>query len=447
MTDFRQVGSRLSSALGLTLWCFVASAGAQELPSLESYVKRPDPSFACTPIRLETLPAGTVDRLALTSQTWRGIPWKHNLTIYTPETVDHPDTVLLFITGGSTESQVRDRDHELAFTLAKLCGARVAVLPQVPNQPLLDGKSEDDLISHTFVEFMKTGEPDWPLLQPMAKSAVAAMNAVQHRGEQLGHPVKNFIVTGASKRGWTTWLAGAMDDRVIGIAPMVIPILNLKAQTEYQMASWGHYSEQIDDYVRRGLMQVFDSPRGKLLWTLVDPHTYLDRITEPVLEINGTNDRYWTVNAASLYSNDIKPPHAIVYLPNAGHGLDKNRPYATQTLGAFFRHVASGKPLPKLDGTAEESAEGLTLQVTANPAPKSISFWTAESDSKDFRDAPWTQSPVEAGADRMTHRVGRDEARFRVVLGDLAYEIDGIEYHLSTQIRIVDPRSKPKAAD
>lgn len=422
-------------------------AGAQEQPALDRYVAARDRSFACEPIELTRTPAGTIDRLRLTSQTWRGMPWRHDLTIYTPEPLEHADTVLLFITGGRNESQPRERDRELAITLAKLCGARVAVLPQVPNQPLFDGKFEDDLISHTFIEFMNSGEPDWPLLLPMAKSAVAAMDAVQQRGEALGQPVKSFVVTGASKRGWTTWLAGAMDDRVIGIVPMVIPILNLKAQTEYQKESWGRYSEQIDDYVSKGLLQVFGTERGDLLWRLVDPHTYLDRITEPVLEINGTNDRYWTVDAANLYWEDVRAPHAIVYLPNAGHGLDQNTSYATQTLGAFFRSVATGQPLPKLQWSYSDGIDSVELEIQAEPAPKSVRFWTAESATKDFRESRWTPSAPEAGAERMTTTVPRSDSRYQVVLGDLAYELDGIEYHLSTQIRIVDPKSKPRATD
>ena len=34
--------------------------------------------------------------------------------------------------------------------------------------------------------------------------------------------VSQFIVAGASKRGWTTWLTGAVDSRVIAIIPIVM---------------------------------------------------------------------------------------------------------------------------------------------------------------------------------------------------------------------------------
>lgn len=436
MLDRRRCfGLALLSALG----CLAPSPAAHA--GLADYVAQPDSSYAWTLKASQKAEPGTIDLIELTSQTWRGIPWKHNLTIYTPAENKYPDAALLFITGGSTTSQVDDDDHAMGFALAKLCGARVAVLPQVPNQPLLDGKKEDDLISQTFVNYLESGEADWPLLQPMVKSAVAAMTAVEERTKQAGPAVSRFIVTGASKRGWTTWLTGATDKRVIGIAPMVIPTLNMKAQSEYQMASWGKYSEQIDDYVRRGLLQQFDSPRGKVLWTLVDPFTYLGQINVPVLQINGTNDRYWTLDSMNLYWKDIKAPKYVVYLPNAGHGLDKNRDYALHGIGAFFRLVASGRPLPKLEWHYENGPEAVELEVESTSPPKSIAFWTAESQNKDFRESPWTKTePSQADGGKASYTVERSNPKHRAVLGDVAYEVDGIEFHLSTQIRIVEPK-------
>src|SRR5208282_3251366 len=77
------------------------------------------------------------------------------------------------------------------------------------------------------------------------QSAVRAMDAVQAWASEQGKgEVKRFVVTGGSKRGWTTWLTGAVDNRVIAIAPMVIVMLNMGAQGPNQLDVWGQYSEQ-----------------------------------------------------------------------------------------------------------------------------------------------------------------------------------------------------------
>ncbi len=163
--------------------------------------------------------------------------------------------MLLFITGGGTGGKSDDDDHKQAFALTRVTGSRVALLHQVPNQPLLGEKTEDALIAETFVRYLETKDKNWPLLFPMVKSAVRAMDAVQAWDRERGKgEVKQFVVAGASKRGWTTWLTGAVDNRVIAIAPMVIVMLNIATQGPNQLDVWGQYSEQIDDYVNRGLM-------------------------------------------------------------------------------------------------------------------------------------------------------------------------------------------------
>ncbi len=133
---------------------------------LEDYVRKPDPAFAWTQISNHDTPLGKIDSLKLTSQVWQGITWTHTLQLYEPREVTYPDTTLLFITGGDNGDAPKDDDHKVGFSLAQVCGARVAVLHQVPNQPLLDGKTEDELIAETFVRFLQTKDENWPLLVP-----------------------------------------------------------------------------------------------------------------------------------------------------------------------------------------------------------------------------------------------------------------------------------------
>ncbi len=413
----------------------IAIATAPARAGLDEYVNKPDASYAWSFVETKQIPGGTAHQLKLTSQVWKKITWTHVVTVIEPETVAYPDAMLLVISGGKVGDGPRPGDIALGQVLAKTCQARVAVLPQVPNQPLLGGKSEDTLIAETFVRYLDTKDEDWPLLFPMVKSAVRAMDMLQAFGKEKNKPVTRFVVTGASKRGWTTWLTGSIDDRVKAIAPMVIPTLNFKAQNRHQLEDFGRYSEQIDDYTGRGLMENLDDPDRHRLWMMVDPLSRRDRLTLPKLQINGTNDPYWTLDSMNIFWDDLKGPKWVVYLPNAGHGLDKNREYATNGIGAIFRHAIGGKAFPELSWKHGDTDSGaLQLSVTSNPPPKSAQLWTARSDSLDFRKSPWTASPIKPGAS-MFGEVARPTKGNVALLADFEYEIDGLSYHLSTQVR------------
>jgi PhoPQ-activated pathogenicity-related protein len=427
---------------GLSILAMTATARA----GLEEYVRKPDPAFTWSEAGGGSTPAGTYTELKLTSQVWKGITWTHSLYVYEPTQLAHAEAMLLFITGRDNGEKPGLDDHKTAFGLARACGSRVAVLYQVPNQPLLDGKEEDELIAETFVRYLQSGDEEWPLLFPMVKSAVRAMDAVQAWAKGRGKPAARFIVTGGSKRGWTTWLTGAVDDRVIAIAPMVIVMLNLGQQGPNQLKVWGQYSEQIHDYVERGLMEKVQTPSGTRLWHMVDPYTYRDRLTKPKLLINGTNDRYWTLDALDFYWGGLKGPKYLVELPNAGHGLDQNRDWAINTLGAFFRQVVTGRPLPRLSWEFDPGERGeATLTIRAEPAPRAARLWTARSATRDFRESPWESRPLKAGP-TIAERIPPPAGAHLALYGELEYEVDGIPYHLTTTF--FEPGvTPPRAAD
>ena len=173
----------------------------------------------------------------------------------------------------------------------------------------------------------------------MVKSAVRGMDAVQEFSKKtLNHDINRFVVSGASKRGWTTWLTGASDKRVVAIAPMVIDILNMPVNLDYQVKMWKDYSVQIEDYVKLGIPQTASTDKGAAITAMVDPYSYRKKLTMPKMLFMGTNDEYWTVDAIKHYIDSIPGENFVHYVPNVGHDLgDKKQ--AMAALSAFYgRH-------------------------------------------------------------------------------------------------------------
>jgi PhoPQ-activated pathogenicity-related protein len=421
----------------------IASAEAKEqsagdVPTaLQDYVAAKDESFAWKILSTDRSDGFLVYDIELTSQIWQEITWKHALTAFVPPNLQHRDVVLLFIMGGSTGKRPGSDDLAMGRKLAMAAQMPVAFLYQVPNQPLLGNRKEDDLISETFLRYLETKDAKWPLLFPMVKSAVRAMDAVQQVAQQE-HSVKinRFVVTGGSKRGWTTWLSAVADDRVAGIAPIVIDTLNFPAQMKHQKETWGTYSEQIADYTLKGLVDVMQKQPEIPLWRWVDPYTYRSRLTLPKLLINGTNDRYWVIDATNIYWNDLQGEKHVLYVPNAGHSLDGGKDGAMTTLAVFAQNVAMQTSLPQLSWKHDDDAEGMRLAVNSNPAPQSVRLWIARSDDKDFRPDHWDATKLKPNSEgAFVGHVAKPVSGHVAFFAEARYAHGDVEYALSTQIR------------
>ena len=240
---------------------FISQGYSQALTpetALQGYLNNGDKAYRWE--LKETYPCGEAKayNLLLTSQQWHEYIWTHQLTILVPAE-NKSDAALLFVTGGSNKKGLPNwngKDDKLLQALGGVATKNksiVVLLRQTPNQPLYGKLTEDALISYTLHQFKEDGDYSWPLLFPMVKSAVRAMDAAQEFAKQnLASEIKRFVVSGASKRGWTTWLTGASDSRVVAIAPMVIDILNMPVNLDYQVKMWKDYSVQIEDYVKAG---------------------------------------------------------------------------------------------------------------------------------------------------------------------------------------------------
>lgn len=428
---------RVAGAMMAALFISTASSSAGDLLT---YVQAPDESFRWEKVSQADVTGGVNYTLKMTSQTWQGIPWTHEIELVRPAKCEYPSTAVLFVTGGHPSPH----SSTIAMALAGAAGCPIAVLYAIPNQPLFDGKKEDALIAYTFGKMLETSDDTWPLLFPMTKAALRAMDAVQAFSKsELGCEIASYIVTGASKRGWTTWLTAAADrERVKAIMPMVYDNLNLPAQMERQIAYWGKYSDEIEDYTRDNLQESMITESGKRLAQIVDPWAYRERITVPKLIVNGTNDAYWTVDALNLYWGGLKGPKYVLYIPNAGHNVDAIPAGAIKLLStsaAFVRAIASGRELPKLTWKPTVSKNGYRLHITTDPKASDALVWTAGSDSLDFRQSRWESTPMKPTGNGFTATVAAPTKGYLAVFGEVTVPIGGLKSQLSTQVTLIGP--------
>jgi len=380
-------------------------------------------------------------RLELVSQKWQGMIWKHRLALLIPNKLTHPEIAWLFITGTGNGQM----EALLASRLASGTGSIAAVLFDIPNQPIFKeetpdkkGMAEDQIIAYTFKKFIETKDKSWPALVPMREAAIRAMDAVQQYAKQeLKLEVQKFVVTGGSKRGWTTWLTGAVDKRVAAIAPAVYDNLNLAAQMKRQKEAFGTYSEQIEDYTKLGLPDLIGSPEGKAIAEIVDPYTFRAQLTMPKLIIMGSNDPYWPLDASNLYWDDLVGEKYMLRVPNKGHDVgDMERLVGDET--AFMLKAQGVLQFPKLQWTFDEKPGGITLSITSDQQPEQVQAWVATAPTMDFRKSKWESKPMPKQGDRYVYTLAKPPSGYAAIFGECIYKFgQGEKYFLSTQVRII----------
>jgi PhoPQ-activated pathogenicity-related protein len=261
----------------------------------------------------------------------------------------------------------------------------------VPNQPLVfngDGKArhEDDLIAYTWDQYLKTGDDQWPARLPMVKSVVRAMDTLQallgqDGNEEKGLEIKNFVVAGGSKRGWTTWMAAAVDPRVRAIIPIVIDVLNVRTSMEHHYAAYGFWAPSIGDYVAHNIPQRRDQPRYSELLRLEDPFAYRNRFTMPKCIINAAGDQFFLPDSSQFYFQGLPGEKHLCYVPNADHSLDGSN--ALDTLIAFHYAIMHDIDRPEFSWQFKDAR---TIRVKCDTAPQRVTLWQATNPTaRDFR--------------------------------------------------------------
>lgn len=372
----------------------VKTVKAGKSTALDRYVQAPDPHYKYELVK--TIPAEkyTSYVLDMTSQEWRSASevnrtiWQHWLIITVPKEVKH-STGFLFVTGGSNGGKPPANPDMGLVDAALTTHSVVTELKMVPNQPLVfpdDGKDqkEDGIIAYTWDKYLRGGDERWPLRLPMTKSAVRAMDTVTRflaSAEGGKVDVKNFVVSGGSKRGWTSWTTAAVDKRVVAVIPIVIDVLNFEPSLDHHYRAYGFFAPSVGDYTAKGIMDWAGTKRFQELMRIEEPFAYRDRLTMPKFVMNAAGDQFFLPDSSQFYWDDLKGEKYLRYVPNADHSLRGTD--ALLTVVAYYNAVLNNKPRPKYSWKFEKDG---SIAVTTPDQPKEVKLWQATNpEGRDFR--------------------------------------------------------------
>lgn len=362
--------------------------------ALDRYVAAPDTNYQWQVVTNFSQPGVKVHVLALTSQAWLTTKevnkpiWKHYLTIALPDKATN-STALLVISGGSNERPAPTKADSTMTMIAMNANTVVANLNNIPSEPLVfpdrtNSLTEDGIIAYTWDKFLRTGDEKWPLRLPMTKAAVRAMDTLTAfcASEAGGsHKVDKFFVTGASKRGWTTWTTAAVDSRVMGIAPIVIDALNVEPSLIAHFNSYGFFAPAVGNYSKEHIMDWLGTPECRKLMQIEDPYEYRARFTLPKLIITAAGDQFFPTDSAQFYFDDLPEIKYLRTVPNADHGMKGTEGW--MSLMAFYFTLVNGGPLPQFSWKHEAPGE---VRVTTRTEPFEVTVWEATNpDARDFR--------------------------------------------------------------
>ena len=378
--------------------------------ALDRYVARPDSHYSFSEYRSQREFGYNAYFLKMTSQQWRSAAevdrpiWEHEVLIVMPQLgLDSSDTAVLLIDGGDNDGTLLDEVDSAVGAAAVATGAVLAVVRQIPNQPLYfadepgHARKEDAILAYSLDKALDTGDPEWAVHLAMTKAAVRAMDTVQSFAASKGKIIRDFLVLGGSKRGWTTWLTAAVDPRVKAIVPASIDMPNLGQQFIHHWEAYGFYAPALSDYVAFDLPCRLQTPQGQALLQVVDPYAYRERYTLPKLLLNATGDQFFVTDSSQLYYADLPGPKWLRYTPNTDH---KQSDDTVIKALPWIDDILDNKTSPGIEWKLTRRG---ALWVRTSQPPKSVRLWQASNpDARDFRletlGPAWTSQTLQARA-------------------------------------------------
>jgi len=265
-----------------------------------------------------------------------------------------------------------------------------AALYQIPNQPIYftddpsgKGRSEDAMIAWTWHHFLdEPDQSDWLARLPMTKASVRAMDTLADFLKEK-QTVTKFIVSGASKRGWTTWTVGLTDDRVIAIIPIVLDVLHMIPSLHHMWRAYGGWTFAFQDYYNVNLTKYIDSSQFEWLCSIEDPYYYLPdttRLLMPKLVINAAGDEFLQGDNDQYWWDEMPEPKFRQICEDAEHSEVTGIPGIMGNIAAWGNAFFQGVSWPRFNWTIDDTDGHITVYNDGSiTRPINVSMWYAPS--------------------------------------------------------------------
>lgn len=356
---------------------------------LKDYVHAPDATFRYEIVH--SVPGETSDFhvLKMYSQHWLTpdivdkTEWWHWVSIVVPKDTPH-ETGMLWIGGGSTNSKMPEKPDPLILAASSQTNSIVAQIHNVPFQPItfandsFGERYEDEIIAYGWRKFLEGGAKDedamWLARFPMTKAAKLAMDAITAVvKDKYNKNLNNFVVGGASKRGWTTWTTAAVDDRVVAIVPVVIDLLNLVPSFEHHWRNYGYWAPAVGDYEHEGVMNWVGTPEFDRMMEITEPYSFLEEYDLPKLLINASGDQFFQPDSWKFYWDSLPGEKHVMYVPNSGHDVGDSD--ALPNLISFYGSILNKTPRPSYEWKV--AGDKIVVKTDPKNRPISVKLWSA----------------------------------------------------------------------
>jgi PhoPQ-activated pathogenicity-related protein len=388
---------------------------------LFSYIKKNDNAYRLKyiPSTIENFKDLQIKSYHLTSQFWPedvkerfgSNLWIHKLDIYIPKKAQS-NNALLYINGGYTYDQngkliLQSPKNSPDFIGIALTNEIVVVdLQNVPNQFLsfeedFQIRKEDEILAYSYKKVLSDPYKNayWAGHLPMAKSTLKAMDAVQEELKNLSVNIENFILAGASKRGWAAWLATIADERVSALISFVADVFNVQENIKHICTS---YQEKcppaLKDYIYEGIIEKIGTNNMNCLMAIEDPISYLaknttvSRLAVPKYIVNSAGDDFSVPDSSKLYINKLPGSTLLRYIPNSGHYIDKD--ILSESINSYLNIYLNSYHYPQLKWEFIANK----ILVSSSHLPVTTRFWVAtNSETRDFRFNKYIDNNQEAG--------------------------------------------------